>query len=74
MWFAEYQTPGRQDWERIGGPYKTQEQAKDECRKWHKATAGGAQGTFRTVADDRRGTVYQESRPPHAWRLRWIDL
>lgn len=59
-------------WQRIGGPYKTQERAKAECAKELKA-AGNKLLWFRTVADDERGTVYQISAPPHAWRLRWTN-
>lgn len=59
-------------WQRIGGPYKTQERAKAECSKELKA-AFSKRIWFRTVANDERSTVYQISVPPHAWRLRWAN-
>lgn len=61
-----------ESWQRIGGPYKTQERAKAECAKELKA-AGNKRIWFRTVAADERGTIYQISVPPHAWRLRWVN-
>jgi hypothetical protein len=62
------------NWRRLacGQAFKTQERAKAECAKAlrYSITKGWE---FRTVADDERGTVYQESKPPHGWRLRWVN-
>lgn len=73
-WYAEVRRGGNngewESWNRLGGPYRTQERAKAECAKELKHSAN-KQLWFRTVADDERGTVYQESKPPHSWRLRW---
>lgn len=75
-WFAEGRREGAdgavEQWQRIGGPYKTQERAKAECAKELKH-ASNKRLWFRTVADDERGTVYQISVPPYAWRLRWVN-
>ena len=75
-WYAEFRRESVEGdvepWQRIGGPYKTQEQAKAECAKKLKS-ASNKLLWFRTVADDERGTVYQISAPPHAWRLRWVN-
>lgn len=75
-WYAESRRESAsgdvESWQRIGGPYRTQERAKAECAKELKA-ASNKRLWFRTVADDERGTVYQMSVPPHAWRLRWVN-
>lgn len=75
-WYAESRIESESGyvgpWYRIGGPYKTQERAKTECAKKLKA-ASNKRLWFRTVADDERGTVYQISAPPHAWRMRWVN-
>jgi|NOAtaT_7_FD_contig_41_1467344_length_530_multi_1_in_0_out_0_1 hypothetical protein len=75
-WYAEARREGVdgnvEAWQRIGGPYNTQERAKAECAKELK-WASNKRLWFRTVADDDRGTVYQMSVPPHAWRLRWVN-
>lgn len=75
-WYAEARREGAdgevEDWERLGGPYKTQERAKAQCAKQLKC-ASNKRLWFRTVADDERATVYQVSVPPHAWRLRWAN-
>lgn len=75
-WFAESRRESVdgdvEPWGRIGGPYKTQERAKAECAASLKH-ASNKRLWFRTVSDDERGTVYQISVPPHAWRLRWVN-
>lgn len=75
-WFAEGRWLGPNGeagkWQRLGGPYKTQERAKAECAS-ELRFATNKRAEFRTVADDERGTVYQMSMPPHAWRLRWVN-
>lgn len=75
-WFAEGRWFGPNGetgaWQRLGGPYKTQERAKAECAAELKFAAN-KRVEFRTVANDERGTVYQMSVPPHAWRLRWVN-
>ena len=75
-WFAEGRSEAQDghwgEWQRLGGPYSTQERAKAECAKALKGSLS-KRIEFRTVADDERGTVYQVSRPPHGWRLRWVN-
>ncbi len=78
MWFAEVRRLGddgmKDDWQRLGGPYKSQERAKAECKKEFNGCAHNWRRLeFRTVADDERGTVYQLCMPPHGWKLRWVD-
>lgn len=78
-WFAESRRISAdgiaaEDWLRLGGPYKTQERTKAECKKALLAEPQNASRIeFRTVADDWRGTVYQECKPPHGSRLRWVN-
>ncbi len=75
-WFAEGRWFGPNgetgQWQRLGGPYKTQERAKAQCKTELKFS-GNKRVEFRTVVDDARGTVHQISVPPHAWRLRWVN-
>lgn len=78
-WFAESRRmavdgSAAESWARIGGPYKTQERTKAECKKVVLAEPqNAARIEFRTVADNPSGTVYQECKPPHGHRLRWIN-
>lgn len=71
-WFAEARS-GEGEWQRLGGPYGTQERAKQDCRRFRAADGSGGDISFRTVLDDDRGTVWQEASPPHGWRLRWHE-
>lgn len=78
-WFAESRRKSAdgelaEGWSRIGGPYKSQERTKAECKAVFLAEPQNATRIeFRTVADDERGTVYQECKPPHGTRLRWTN-
>lgn len=75
MWFGEYRDSPLEPWKRASKrAQKTQERAKADCKAFlEKHRQIGHQLEFRTVADDERGTVYQESRPPHGLRMRWAD-
>lgn len=72
MWFAESKyTDG--NWRKLRDkPYTSQEYAKARCKQKLVEEPNNAHRLhFRTVADDERGTIYEESRPPHGSRLRW---
>lgn len=63
-----------EDWYQLGGPYASQERAKAECKHVLDAEPQNRNRyEFRTVGDDARKSIFQECKPPHAWRLRWSN-
>lgn len=79
MWFGEYRRLGQIDeaenWRRASMRARsTQERAKADCKRVLEDERNNAHRLeFRIVADDRRATICQESRPPHGSRLRWVN-
>ena len=79
MWYGEFRRHGQdgkaENWSRASiQPQLTQERANADCKAvLDNNRHDGHRLEFRTVADDERGSVYQESKPPHGWRMRWTD-
>jgi len=77
-WFAEVRDRAEPladgAWTRIPPrAYKTQEQAKAECKK-HLETTPDKRGhlEFRILRESDH-TIEQVSCPPHGWRLKWLN-
>lgn len=78
-WRAEFRYVWRDDaaseWAPVAKARKTMESARGDCRGALLAQQQNRDKLeFRIVTADEARTVCQESKPPHADRLRWTDI